>query len=767
MRDFLYFLTDEAGRCYTTQNGLVTLTAVRTPLPEEPNGTRDILIGWERDLKRFGLVRNFSLKLDFVLEGAQILRHIFFNRTIEEKVFLVIQRHDVLTTETEYEHLYKYFYKGELDLSTVVDTGSRLSVSIIEGGLHKLLKAGEGTTQEIPFDSGAIKIKMDGVFLSETHNFIIPAANTTDNGDAVFHLIGAAPTVKEGEAAGFAEFSVFYEDLPSDGQNPPHVELNTNEDLRYLFTVSQDISGMVFNGTIRVRSFTNTNAGFSARLVTSTGRNIPLGGIQLNDRTEQKDLNLNYTFNAVKGEKFFLVGVLDGFFSGVEYYESNFSISFQSRYKTTYIKAHLPKVLGDKLTEKITGQPGLLSSSVLEASDVAISCGDAIRGISGAVIKTDFNKYLDFCRVVHFAGFAIERGRFVIEPLPYFLNFTSTVPLGETKDYPKFSWATDLMANTIKIGYAEKGIDNVNGKYEFNNSYLYNSPITKIVRELNLICPYYAQSYAIELLRINLEGKTTTDNGSDNDVFLIQIDRQNPVSFGVARLQSLPNLNGFLIHGTPEEIAAIETAVEAGDNITPSNTADNNRKYNVSGTARAGSALAIYTVEPVLPEAPTGPLTIATNTYNIRRDAFDVIEGLPAGNQSFNIGISPKRLLMLQMPYINSIMHGFGGQKLTVKTTERNRDLKTVRGAEVIDEDADEVIGNNILFIPRYAEFENIVPINLVDVKERTPNAGFDFLIDGNLFKGLDIKCGLAPQSEKEQVFRILLAPDSDLKTLE
>jgi hypothetical protein len=56
-----------------------------------------------------------------------------------------------------------------------------------------------------------------------------------------------------------------------------------------------------------------------------------------------------------------------------------------------------------------------------------------------------------------------------------------------------------------------------------------------VAKELNLVSVYRKDCYGIEFTRLNLDGKTTTDNDSDNDVFMIHIE-DNPQADGFYHL---------------------------------------------------------------------------------------------------------------------------------------------------------------------------------------------------------------------------------------
>jgi hypothetical protein len=110
-----------------------------------------------------------------------------------------------------------------------------------------------------------------------------------------------------------------------------------------------------------------------------------------------------------------------------------------------------------------------------------------------------------------------------IEEKSYWVQYADFIDLGEVKNM-KVSCATDLLVNNIKIGSPNQDYDDVNGKQEFNTTHEYSAPITRVQKELNLVSVYRKDCFGIELTRINLDGKTTTDDKGDNDVFMIHIE---------------------------------------------------------------------------------------------------------------------------------------------------------------------------------------------------------------------------------------------------
>lgn len=688
-KEWLYFLVDSTGRTGQVENGLIVFKNNYKPLVYTPDGWQDINIGWERNLTKFGINRNFSLPLGFVLDGKQILDYIGTHRNFDEKIFLLIQKQTLHLDNSNYYFFYDKFYRGELDLTTIDSEETKTTVGIMEGSLTKQLKAKEASNFEFPLDDEeVVNIKMDGLNLSEKHLFMIPGARGGDPPTpaitlAFNHLLYTSLINKEGNAAGVASFDVYghlgYPDF--------------EESDEYFFAVTQDIPGMRMEGQV---SFVAQNPAlqYELQLRTNTGRTLDVAIQSPIVNGQTYTLDFDYEFDAFAGEKFFLVNnTLNSVTSVFSYNETQFSISFSSRFRETTIRGLKASTLYKRLIGRITGSEANALSALLAAyPNLVVTCGDEIRGIADTatkkvVIKTNLNDFFTSFNAVLNAGIGIENSKVVFESKAHFFDESDPIHLGQVRDF-KWKRATEILANSIKIGWPNQTYDDVNGRQEFNTTQERLSVVERVSKPLELISVYRADPFGIELTRINLEGKTTTDSGSDNDVFILNVD------------MSAPNDDG---------------------------------------------------------------------SYNLKRETYDSITGLLSPDTAFNIEeLTPARMLARHASWINSIFYGFEGSKLTYQTSDKNRELRTVKGSVVYDEDADFTIGESPrLLKPILFEFEPQTLSNLVELMEENPNRCFSFEHpNGTIYKGFNMKIGISPNDEESQVFQLISAPSNDLKTL-
>lgn len=706
-REWAYYLLDEMGRSYRVENGLVLAKTQPKWLHNSPDGWQDINIGWERDLTLIGVVRNFTLPFGFVIDGQKILKSIFYGENIEKRIFLLIQKLNLFINPSKYYYFYKFFYRGELDLSTVSDEENKVTVSLMEGGLSKDLKANKASLYEIPVDE--IVVKMDGVELVQHATFIIlngTLANDLGGHVVEMELIGAeqiqslgAISTKRTVVANSADIFNTKQSFLQTGNSPTTIKIN------YDFGITLSLAGGV--GAVPGTQYFFQLRGYDSGGTQTVFHNI----VDFNPG----DPLLLYTHHRFSGTATYTIPAnttlfIDSICSqnlNTTFYtydnDNDFSIDYNFLYRTTYIKANKPRTLFNRLADKISPgaqtQSGLLDSK----SNIAVTCGDAIRGLPGAVIKTSADQFINSYNVILNAGFGIEGKKYVFEGKEYFLNPANIIPLGLAK-YPKTSVAAELMANTIKIGYpnqdySEEGPDHPNGKQEYNTTSYYTSMVKRVVKELTLVSDYRADCFGAELVRINLSGKTTTDSSSDNDTFVLNVDIDHP------------------------QVLAVDT-----DGY------------------------------------PAG-----TVYYNLKRVVYDTITGVLSPLTVFNIEeLTPARLINKHLSWLNSIFYGFEGHVLEYQTTDKNPLLYTKKGTSEFRENADVMISNSPrLFKPRIFEVTPEASTDIVSELDPSPNRCFSFIhTNGNIYNGFNLKIGIAANSLQEQAFTLLSTDNNDLTTL-
>jgi hypothetical protein len=513
-KDFIYFLLDENNNSYYQYGDTVLLSASLKPLEFTPDGWRKIQIQNQRNQTYFAIDRSFTVPLEYVKDGAQILKYIYYNFGVEAKVYMSVCEQRLFFDATNYGFYYTLLYRGEIDLANFKHDSTKVTVNIMEGGMVKMIKAYENTKYEIPVDvPDAVEIWMDGVEFNVSAKYIIQEGQTTG-----VHLPGVLFVNSEGTIINTVTNTVFL-------QGSGSINYGTS-DQWILHNVSDTIIQLRLQGFIKVKADISTFYGFGVQIDASTGlaiytnNNFPAG--------VETTIPFDALFNLPPGEKLFFTSTYAGAITTfIRYLDGEVNISYRTKYKPSTIKALRPLYIFQQLISKMSDGLYTPSSTYLQSiQDVVITCGDAIRGIAGAKIKTSLRDFFssynrDFGLAMGMMGSTLR-----MEEKAFWVQYVDFIDLGEVSKM-KVSPATDLLINNIKIGTPNQDYDDVNGKEEFNTTHEYSAPITRVAKDLNLIGVYRNDCYGIEFTRLNLDGKATTDNDSDNDVFEIHIE-DNP-----------------------------------------------------------------------------------------------------------------------------------------------------------------------------------------------------------------------------------------------
>jgi hypothetical protein len=496
----IYFLRNETGLFYYWSNGVANTISTPTPLQYAPDGWRDISVHIQRNSTYFAVDRVFTNPLDFVEDGAQILKYHYYKFGVKSKLYLVIAKEILFIDATHYGFYYTNLYTGQIDFSTFSHQGPKVVAQIMEGDPVKQLRAYENVKYEIPLTvEDTIKVKMDGIMLRETINWrVIPGITSGP------HEIAMVYINREGSSLGVVA-----------SQLTQYRAGGLDNDL---FRVTQDIQQMRIFGTIRVKYGPVSSGVVTYKLVISPTKQYTLGTIPGTAGTFT--VPIDFTFDALEGEQFHIFS-LGQPLSASEYFESNISIAYRAKYKTTYIRAMRPR----KLFDRTAGKMGITrtESNALDAySFIVLASGDAIRGLPNSVIKTSISDIYTSFNTILSVGMGVENFKLILERRVDLITYSNPVDIGAGRTL-KVQPATDYMFNSVKIGSPEQQYEDVNGKQEFNNTHTYTVTQSEIAKELQLISVFRFDSYGAEFVRINLEGKTTTDNKSDNDVFALHI----------------------------------------------------------------------------------------------------------------------------------------------------------------------------------------------------------------------------------------------------
>lgn len=752
MKSIIHFFTEEDGRCRQIVNGVVESLNKRKII-QCPIGTNDIVILWERVIPRYAQVRNFSLPLGFPLDGAKILKNDYYKFNIDRKLFFVIKRLVCEIDANFYKIYYKHLYRGELDFSTFDDdkSNARVNMNIMEGGISKLVKANEDTEIAIPFDSDAIDVLMDGILLDGTYNWIIP----TDQSLGTFYL-GMYQLPSEKSAPGIAVFDVTQE--PVDFADTANAG-----SFQYWTTSIQDISNVQISGVIKYVQegpsggpLPDPTIHFTLQLqIFNSETNAPRLDIYLINPSDTyqstQDIPFSTTVNLLKGDRLFLKKI-------GRFRESSIGMNVKSRPASRIVKHFKPFDLWKKICIKLGISESKIFGDILKSSTYCVTCGDAVRGLANSVIKTTFNNFCKAFNVYHFTGVQIKETIELESRYKYFVpdSVDSATNLPIVRDF-HVTPALDQMFSSIKIGHQEQNIQDLNGKFDYNGYQIYITPITRVSTQMDLQSPYKSGPFEETILQTNLDGKTTTDDDSDNDIFVNDINIGQ--SSNIKTVVSVVLVGNYFVFEN-------SINVQVGSVFTIVGTANNDGTYTVTNVVSILVAQIIGVQELLNSDEVNINVFISFVSgflYKLDRSVIPD-SGVPDPDTVFNVRLRPAALFKVHERWIRSYCYNYDALQVTFSTGNMNNDLVVAGVSDSANRNIVDM-GNRI-FIPDYLDFTTPVPIDLNDILETDPNKPFAPTFEETRYTGFLWKAGLAPNSRKEQAFTLLSSIENNREDL-
>jgi hypothetical protein len=518
---------------YVDSIGDVLTTFTKTPINFAPKGWKEMKLKWERGYTYYGVFTNYTNPFEFTEDGAKILRWLYYTLGIENESEILIEKHTLTVATWGYAD----YYKGDLDFSRFLDKKNYVVVECMEGGLMAEIKAKESTLYEIPIEQNpdVIYVRMDGIDLVANAQWVGITGEKSIEYSATSRLPAMANV-----------------DLVNKGTN---LYLNYRDNInlaggefKYFVrnkstTVTQDITlNHSFNYNLFIDGSAPASGYFTLWYYIYDQDNLQVSDINiytspaalapassatyLGTHTTTISLQPNHSILYVAR-----VYVSPGVFMPytewlVTQLGSTIDLNLLNKVQPTYIPAIRPITLGQNLIDKITTGYTFISDQCTTYENYVVTSGDALRGLSNSVAKTNFEDLFNAYNCMFSVAFRhdpILLKAFMDTKASVFDYLTTPYQLGEVASFEVMPLTSEMFAK-LDIGYDPQNYDEINGKEEFNTKYTFQSQMKRVTNTLNLVSPYRADMYGIELTRANLDGKKEADNETDNDVFWLDIE---------------------------------------------------------------------------------------------------------------------------------------------------------------------------------------------------------------------------------------------------
>lgn len=698
----------------------LTYLGTETLLQNSPDGWNDEMVKWERNTKYWGMFRSFTIPLQFVKDGAKILRTAFYTYGLGADVSIRVEKRDRIS------NLFEQQYTGIVNFASFHDTWESVEVMCEEGGLSNDVQNKEETIFDIPFTPGDrlnILPFQGQISNYETFTQISPEQRDDDE-------VTDPPTTP---TIGLRDFIVKFDDNDFHDFNDGTLHLaNYKADPAYTWGIVIDRDcelkmTITPNGrTFSVKQMDTTTMlvpyQFQERLVLNRGGVTTIlatwgnGDFYITDYNTWQEFypssngpmtypaSGNFQFQA--GDMLTIVAYI--------YYSDAGTCNYQARFINT--SAYVMKTqIFDRLSQinllawkpidlfraivKKIGAGYEVKSDFLTARTTLLLPAESCRSALNytAITRTSLSNFFNSFKATECLGMGVEVingvDTLVIEPLSYFFNQTTVHSSVNIKNF-SLDVADDLMKSEVEIGFAAKTFEDYFGKQEIHGSATFVLPGTGVTSNEKLLSPYRADILGMDQTRLkqlridrnDTASIDTKDTDSDNDVFMV------------------------------------DCLFDYSNSTTDFYTV--NRDYVIAGVAY--------------------PLTVA------------------------NVRYTPRRCMLRQAQLLSSILHLNTESIMHVSGTKfYNYQTELAPDAAMWENDPitpAEITGS--VFLPYYFNFEAPAKFELIENVDTNRYGMISFNYRGATFYGfiMAISAGLA--KDKSGTYKLICAPISDLSKL-
>lgn len=480
----------------------------------------DVKLSFERS-DYGGVIKSFSTKFEFVGVSYSLIKQEYLTNYLSSSSSVVVYTINNSRLRSEK-------FRCALDFSTLEDDGSTIFINAIDNTLASIIKSKKSTVYDIPVSDIKLAkpLLYDRLMMYNACNWIITGetvetettsyvTNTYTVESGLTKFFAVPIYIKDSGNIFNKNFVEVYDVQKSTGA--------ANEDvsfLKCLKPISCHISlkfslWVHFSGAVSPINVYITRVRNNVGLWLTPSLSITEGANNISaeyDVDLQKGDLLQFQFSIPPGT--------------VEIYQflpttDEIKITFNAREDSVDLDIISPLQLLKSLIQNIYGSPVDCSISLNDRMINTLICAaESIRGLANAKIHTSYSKFADFMSAEfgyvpvissNSVAFVHRNSLFINEVVKSF---------GTNHSDFKFNVESALIYSSVKVGYDKQDYDSVNGRDEFRFTNEFTTGKTLTDNSLSLISPYRADAYGIEFLA-NKRGEDTTDDQSDNDVFII------------------------------------------------------------------------------------------------------------------------------------------------------------------------------------------------------------------------------------------------------
>ena len=416
-----------------------------------------------------GITRTFTSKFQFVGEAYDLILEEYLSKYLASNASITVY---TITNS----HTYEEFFSCRLDFGSLTYDGNTVSINSIDDSVANIIKANKGTQYEYSVDEikDVYQLYYDRLPFNYYANYICGGYSLEDGGQYVdFSRDITGKTIFQS-----LPLEVVEKDLP---ESDSPVEINS---------VTLDTSVPAF-----LRAHKPVKVYIQDGECLQFVIHDPIGNMNVNG----------------PGKVYFS--------------KYSLQVKWTSIASPINIDVVKPITVLNSLLKSMNGGKGGIKGEIASGVDnrldnCLILAAESIRGILSAKLYTSYTKFVDWMEACF--GFVQKIEGDIVKFVHRDSLFTFNGNKNISRSISDFQFKVDSsrIYARVKVGYDKVDYECLNGRDEFRFTAEYTTGLQVTDNTLELVSPYRADAYGLEIVS-QKRGSSSTDNESDNDVFIV------------------------------------------------------------------------------------------------------------------------------------------------------------------------------------------------------------------------------------------------------
>lgn len=615
----------------------------------------DNLVNWddvEMTYKRGdydGVVRSFSTKFEFANEGYSLLVGEYMTNYLKASATVVFYKRNN-------SWLWNEIFRCALDFGTFSYNGTTCQINAVDNSLAALIKAKKGTQYEYSVETikESEPLKYDHMLMNNEVKWLVPSGEEEGSFEIAsgFGYYNIPLYIKSSEIAypNLMLAQDVYCEILSKDELVPILKNTSNAPVDVSFQFSFKLNYNVDpNTTLVPPAYVRMVQCRDDEDVENLDESKVLYNLNITKGVTLYTINIdvNVTLEADEGLKLYFFSFNASKYTQTFYDFTDATAKFVQRGFADEIDVVKPSTLLNRLLQSMNGGneglTGEIASTDERLNNTLIVAADSARGMKNAKLYSSYTKFCNWMSAEF--GFVPVIGDKSVK----FVHRDTLFQDAEVKDLGsgctgfEYSVNSSMIYSRIRVGYDKVDYESVNGKDEFRFTQEYTTGTELTDNAFELISPYRADAYGIEFL-VNKRGEDTTDDESDNDVFMVgatlngghyELLRNGYAVAGVISPDTMFNV----MYAQSYMIEANQRYIGVFSDLLTYASSDGNSEVTVNGVALNGDVeiadrlftvgeLGAETGDAQLPADLTGYISVQRNGKNYQGYLKDVDFGV-------------------------------------------------------------------------------------------------------------------------------------------